>query len=110
MAVVELLRVHCAPNCRDEFLRRDAEVWTPALTQHDGFISKEVWVSLEDPTLVTFVIRWESLAQWKSFPICDLEALDAKLADIQTSLECEAYTCCDEWAAPSPAAPARLPR
>jgi uncharacterized protein (TIGR03792 family) len=108
VAVIELLRVHCAPNRREEFLKRDAEVWTPALACHDGFISKEVLVSRDDPTLVTFIIRWASMAQWKSFPLCELERLDAKLADVQTSIECEAYDCADELAMPAPArAPAR---
>jgi uncharacterized protein (TIGR03792 family) len=88
-----MLRVHCAANRRDEFLLRDAQVWTPALAAHDGFISKEVFVSRDDPTLVTFIIRWESLEQWKSFPLDELQRLDARLADVQTSCECETYDC-----------------
>ena len=91
MAVIELLRVQTAPGCRDEFLARDAEVWTPALAAHVGFVAKEVWVSQDDPNLVTLVIRWASLAQWKSFPSALLEELDAKMDGLQVSLSCETY-------------------
>ncbi len=91
MAVIELLRVLTAPGCRDEFVARDAAVWTPALAAHDGFVSKEVWVSQDDPNLVTLVIRWASLAQWKSFPSELLAELDAKMEGLQVSLSAETY-------------------
>ena len=47
MAVIELFRVTCVPGRRDEWLKRDAAIWTPALARHEGFVSKEVWPSLD---------------------------------------------------------------
>ena len=49
MAVIELLRAKCVPGRRAEWLQRDAEIWTPALAAHDGYISKEVWPSIDNP-------------------------------------------------------------
>jgi uncharacterized protein (TIGR03792 family) len=106
MAVIELLRVRTAPGCRSEFLARDADVWTPALAAHEGFVSKEVWVSHDDPNLVTLVIRWSSMAQWKSFPSDLLAELDAKMEGVQVSLSAETYDeVPDYYAGPDAAKP-----
>jgi heme-degrading monooxygenase HmoA len=50
-----------------------------------------VWVSQDDPDRVTLVIRWASLAQWKSFPAALLAELDARMDGLQVSLTCETY-------------------
>lgn len=91
MAIIELLRIQTAPGRRAEFLARDAAVWTPALAAHEGFVRKETWISQDDRDRVTLVIRWASLAQWKSFPPAMIEELDAQMADLQQSLVCETY-------------------
>jgi len=90
MAVIELLRVTCVPGKRAEWLVRDAEIWTPALAAHDGYISKEVWPSIDHPDEVVIIVRWESLAQWKSFPDELNVALDAKMQDVQMAITSEA--------------------
>ena len=90
MAVIEMLRAKCVSGRRQEWLVRDAEVWTPALAAHDGFISKAVWPSIDNPDEVVIIVHWESLPQWKSFPK-DLEAaLDAKMAGLQLAVTSEA--------------------
>ncbi len=91
MAVIELLRVTCVPGRRDEWLARDAAIWTPALARHEGFISKEVWPSLTDPDQVAIVVRWASQDQWKSFPEELGSELDAKMRDVQLDIVCEEY-------------------
>jgi uncharacterized protein (TIGR03792 family) len=91
MPIIELLRIQTAPGRREEFLLADAAVWTPALSRHDGFLSKQVWISHDDPDRVTLVIRWASLAQWKSFPAALLAELDARMDGLQMSLTCETY-------------------
>lgn len=91
MCVVEVLRFETPPGRRDEFLARDAEVWTPALAQHDGFLSKHVWASLDHPDRVTLVIRWESLDQWKSFSVERCQELDAQMGDLLCFCTCESY-------------------
>jgi uncharacterized protein (TIGR03792 family) len=88
--VIELLRVQCAPGRREEWLVRDAAVWTPALAAHDGFLHKEVWPSLDHPDEVVILVRWASLAQWKSFPEDLALALDAQMQDVQVGLSGEA--------------------
>ena len=90
MAVVEMLRATCVPGGREEWLVRDAEIWTPALAAHDGYISKEVWPSIDHPDEVVIIVRWESLAQWKSFPDELNVALDAKMQDVQVAITSEA--------------------
>ena len=90
MAVIELLRVTCVPGKRAEWLVRDAEVWTPALAAHDGYISKEVWPSIDHPDEVVIIVRWESLAQWQTFPADLSLELDAKMQDLQAGLTSEA--------------------
>ncbi len=91
VAVIELLRIRCHPGRREEFLARDAEIWTPALARHEGFIAKEVWSSLEDPDLVTIVVRWASMGKWEAFPMLLCCELDERMADVQASVACEAY-------------------
>ena len=90
MPVIELLRVTCKPEKRAEWLVRDAEVWTPALAAHDGYISKEVWPSIDHPDEVVIIVRWASLAQWKTFPDDLSVELDAKMQDVQAGLVGEA--------------------
>lgn len=96
MAVIEMLRAKCAPGRRAEWLARDAAIWTPALAAHDGYISKEVWPSIDHPDEVVIIVRWESLAQWKSFPDELNQALDAKMTDVQLAITSEALAVHDE--------------
>jgi uncharacterized protein (TIGR03792 family) len=81
----------CAPGRREEWLKRDAEIWTPALAAHDGYISKEVWPSIDNPDDVVIIVRWESLAQWKSFPD-ELETSRStpRCTDVQLAITSEA--------------------
>lgn len=90
MPVIELLRAKCVPGRRGEWLVRDAEIWTPALAAHDGYISKEVWPSIDNPDEVVIIVRWESLAQWKTFPDDLNAALDARMQDVQLEVTSEA--------------------
>ena len=90
MAVIELLRATCVPGRRAEWLVRDAEIWTPALAAHDGYISKEVWPSIDNPDEVVIIVRWESLAQWRTFPDELNLALDARMRDVQLAVTSEA--------------------
>ena len=90
MAVIEMLRAKCVPGRREEWLRRDAELWKPALAAHDGYISKEVWPRIDNPDDVVIIVRWESLAQWKSFPDELNVALDARMHDVQLEVTSEA--------------------
>lgn len=101
MAVIEMLRVRCPQQRHAEFMARDAVVWTPALARHDGFISKETWTSMDDPDLLTLVIRWQSLEQWKAFPAELCERLDAEMGDLLLPITCETYAVANTPTPPS---------
>ncbi len=89
--VVEILRFITPPELRDEFIERDAEIWTPALAAHPGFVDKEVWADRQDPGRVTIMIHWASCEQWKQFPRDLEEQLDARMRRLYTSFSSEEY-------------------
>jgi uncharacterized protein (TIGR03792 family) len=80
--VIEFLTFTVPIEKRAAFLARDAEVWTAALALQAGYVNKEVWVGAADPTQVTCVIRWESLAHWKRFPESRQKELDDQMGDL----------------------------
>ncbi|NET37091.1 MAG: TIGR03792 family protein [Cyanothece sp. SIO1E1] len=74
--VIEWLKFKVAPEAREKFVQKDDEIWTTALAKYPGFLSKEVWISPDDPTDVSLVIRWASREQWFSIPAADLEQVE----------------------------------
>jgi uncharacterized protein (TIGR03792 family) len=78
--VIELLKFQVDANQRENFIQKDGEIWTTALAKYPGFLGKEVWITSNNPTEVVFIIRWESLEQWKAIPQADLEAVEQKFA------------------------------
>ena len=93
--VIELLKFQVDPNGRENFIQQDAEIWTTALAKYPGFLGKEVWINPNNPTEVVFIIRWESLEQWKAIPQADLEAIEQKfvqtLGDIYHLIDVAEY-------------------
>jgi uncharacterized protein (TIGR03792 family) len=81
MAVVEFLRFQMSPEKIPTFVQKNAELWTPALSKHPGFIDKEIWVNDRIPGEVLIMIHWETLEQWKSFPEELGVELDAQMSD-----------------------------
>jgi uncharacterized protein (TIGR03792 family) len=67
--VVELLRFKIKAELQKEFLEKNASIWTPALQQHHGFVDKEIWFNRVDPSDVYVAIHWETIEDWKSFPV-----------------------------------------
>ncbi|MBU7584084.1 MAG: TIGR03792 family protein [Nostoc sp. TH1S01] len=78
--VIELLKFQVDPNIRETFIQKDAEIWTTALAKYPGFLSKEVWINPNNPSEVTFMIRWATKEQWKAISEADLAAIDSKFA------------------------------
>ncbi|MCL1466729.1 TIGR03792 family protein [Argonema galeatum] len=64
--VIEWLKFKVTPERREEFIQKDAEIWTTVLTSCGGFLSKEVWIDPTELTEVIFVIRWATREQWRS--------------------------------------------
>jgi uncharacterized protein (TIGR03792 family) len=74
--VIEWLR-YCVPTkLQTAFLEADARIWTPMLETQTGFLGKESWLEPADTQTLTLVIRWASLADWKSIPVSMLEEAD----------------------------------
>lgn len=76
--VIEWLKVNVAPELREQYLQKDDEIWTSALSRYPGFLSKEVWISPDDLAELVLVIRWETFEQWKAIPAEDLQRIDAE--------------------------------
>lgn len=78
--VIEWLKFRVSPELREDFIKKDEEIWTATLASYSGFLGKEIWL---DPTIadnIIFVIRWQSRQQWKSIPIKELETTERRFA------------------------------
>jgi uncharacterized protein (TIGR03792 family) len=76
--VIEWLTFQVAPENREAFIKVDSEIWTAALSQCPGYISKEVWISPEQDDQVIFIVRWQTREQWKSISEDWLEEVTAR--------------------------------
>ncbi len=76
--VIELLKVEVAE--REKYLQKDRQIWTKAIAQFPGFISKEVWLNPHVPTEVVLIIRWRSREEWKSISVQVLEEIERQFA------------------------------
>lgn len=78
--VIEWLKIPVPPERQPDYLRHDAEIWTTTLSEQPGFVGKEVWRDASDPGILHLVIRWESLAAWKSVPRPVLDGAGARFS------------------------------
>ena len=60
---------------REKYIQLDAEIWTTALAEYPGFLSKEVWTNPHDPTEVILVIHWARGEEWKAIPQSELDEI-----------------------------------
>ncbi|MBD2114746.1 MULTISPECIES: TIGR03792 family protein [Cyanophyceae] len=74
--VIEWLTFAVDPENRETFVRLDNDIWTAALSQYPGFVSKEVWISPDLLDQVVYVVRWQTREQWKAIPQADLDAIE----------------------------------
>lgn len=92
--VIEWQRVRVRPEERERWVEKDAEIWTPALREREGFLGKEVWLG-EDGSEVVLVIRWRSREDWEGTPgVEELEERFAREAPEWEMVECRAYEPC----------------
>lgn len=78
--VIEWLKFQVTPEQREEFIQKDAQIWTALLAKFPGFLSKEVWIDPRDTSQLVLVIRWESREQWSAVPQELLEKTEAEFA------------------------------
>ena len=92
--VIEWQRVRVRPEQRDLYVKKDAEIWTPALREREGFLDKEVWLG-EDGSEVVLVIRWRSREDWERMPgVEELEERFRREVPDWEVVECRAYEPC----------------
>jgi uncharacterized protein (TIGR03792 family) len=75
---IEWLKFEVDPELREQFVQKDDEIWTRALSQYPGFLSKEVWISPDNLSEVILVARWASFEQWQAIPKEDLQRTEAQ--------------------------------
>jgi uncharacterized protein (TIGR03792 family) len=79
--VIEWLQVRVPADQRERYIQIDDEIWTAALSGYPGFISKETWISPEDPEVVIFVIRWRTREDWFGISEDELADVNARFDD-----------------------------
>ncbi|WP_425335010.1 TIGR03792 family protein [Nostoc punctiforme] len=42
--IIERLKFEVAPHLRENFIQKGTQIWTTALAEYPGFLSKEVWI------------------------------------------------------------------
>ncbi len=75
---IEWLKVEVQPELREQFVQKDAEIWTTKLASYPGFLNKEVWISPDDLSEVVLVVHWASFEQWKAIPEAELQRTEAQ--------------------------------
>jgi uncharacterized protein (TIGR03792 family) len=76
--IIELLRVKVPPEHREQYIQKDAEIWTAALAGYPGFLGKEVWINPHDTSEVILIVQWATREQWKAIPQAEIDAIDEK--------------------------------
>lgn len=79
---LEILTFRVAPGRAREFVRRNEEVWTPALRDRPGFVRREVVLGQGDEDEVVILVYWSSRRDMENFPADKLEELEAEMADL----------------------------
>lgn len=77
---VEELTFEVPAALRAQFLRLDAEIWTPVLARQAGFLSKETLVTQKKQTTVKLLVHWENKTAWDAVPKKLLKATEAAFA------------------------------
>ncbi|MEM8832369.1 MAG: TIGR03792 family protein [Cyanobacteria bacterium P01_G01_bin.19] len=78
--VIEWLKFDVDSESREQFIKKDEEIWTANLARYPGFLGKEVWIEPNAPDKVIFTIRWQTREQWKSIPMEDLVAIEQEFS------------------------------
>ncbi len=89
--MIEFLTFVVPPDELDAWLDADARHWTRFLEAQDGFVRKELWRSVDEPSSVHAVIWWESMAQWTSIPQPELDAVVEAMGPHERHADCIAF-------------------
>jgi uncharacterized protein (TIGR03792 family) len=89
--VIEFLTFEVPPDELGEWLDVEGRHWSRFLEAQDGFVRKEMWRTVEDPTKVHAVIWWQSLEHWQSIPQTELDAVVDAMGTYERHAECVAF-------------------
>lgn len=78
----ELLRFTIVRGGVDAFIRRNEEVWTPALRDRPGFIDRTIMRDVQHPQRVAILVRWGDREAMDRFPADENRRLDARMSDL----------------------------
>jgi len=73
--VIEFLTFEVPLSERAEWLRLEEQHWSRYLERQGGFVRKQIWENVDDPTKVHAAIWWESMEQWQAIPEAELAAV-----------------------------------
>ncbi|MEM9924783.1 MAG: TIGR03792 family protein [Cyanobacteria bacterium P01_D01_bin.50] len=76
--LIELLKFRIAPENREKYIQKDAEIWTTALAKYPGFLGKELWINEDDPTELVIINRWKTNVQQKYIPSEEISAINER--------------------------------
>lgn len=88
----ELLRFTIVRGGVEAFIRRNEEVWTPALRDRPGFIDRTIVRDVQHPERVAILVRWSDREAMEAFPADEHRRLDARMADLVMDAVREVFT------------------
>jgi len=66
--IIEKLDFEIPTEFQQEFIRKDALIWTSLLREIPGFKSKTVNINQDISTEIIIVIYWQSRRHWEAIP------------------------------------------
>lgn len=78
--VIEWLKFTIDAQHRENFLQKDAEIWTATLSKYPGYLGKEIWINPNNEAELILIIRWRTREDWKTIPQSVLEETEQKFA------------------------------
>ena len=81
--VIEFLTFTVDPTERNEWLDHEEQHWSRFLERQPGFVSKQIWESIDDPRRVHAVICWESIEHWHAIPREALAAVEQAMGPFE---------------------------
>ena len=89
--VIEFLTFRVTPDELEGWLEVEERNWSRFLERQDGFVRKEMWRSVDEPSAVHAVIWWESMAAWRSIPQHELDVVVEAMGPYERHADCVAF-------------------
>src|SRR5690606_2692796 len=85
--IVEILKFRVPSGAAADFVRRNEEVWTPALREWPGSLRREILHRPEEADVVLILVYWAARGDMEAFPADRLERLEGEMADLVVEQE-----------------------